>query len=37
MEIGGHRSTTSVRPYAEQDRPLQNKEVATYYYLEAVR
>jgi hypothetical protein len=37
MEISGHRPTTSVRPYAKQDGSLQNKEVATYYYLEAIR
>jgi hypothetical protein len=37
MEISGNRSAMSVCPYAKQDGSLQNKEVATYYYLEAVR
>jgi hypothetical protein len=37
MESSGYRPTTSVRPYAKQDGSLQNKEVATYYYLEAVQ
>jgi hypothetical protein len=37
MAIGSNRPTKGLRPYAKQSRSLQNKEITTHYYLEAIQ
>jgi hypothetical protein len=37
MVVGSNRPTKGLRPYVKQGRSLQNKEITTHYYLEAIR